>query len=478
MSPLQEQALPGCRPDGVMLVDLEAALLAAPPRAEAVIAAVRRDLRKLGELGRAWWRGGKEWSRFLEESLAGYPGEHLPIREDVLACLKDLQRNGKKIFFLTHLPPAWVRAFLTQHGLAGEILALEGDRQASRSHKLAAAQQWCAAQAAATPQIWDCPDRTAEPSLRRVIAEHNILFFPSDAPPCPWGARLRATVEALRPHQWVKNVLVFIPLLVGHQWGSAARLGAAGLALVAFSATASSVYVLNDLFDLDADRRHPQKRRRPFAAGRLPVTAAPLLLAVLVAVALGVSALLPALFLGTLGLYAFCSLAYALWLKWKPMIDVVLLAELYTLRVLAGGVVVGVTPSEWLLGFSLFMFLSLAFAKRHAELTRLKSESQWGARGYLVHDLGLIETLGAASAYLAVLVLALYIQAPGTRALYHQPAALWLLCPLLLYWTSRLWLIARRGLLDEDPIVFAFRDRVSLAVATLCAAILAVATFC
>lgn len=166
-----------------MLVDLEAALLAAPPRAEAVIAAVRRDLRKLGELGRAWWRGGKEWSRFLEESLAGYPGEHLPIREDVLACLKDLQRNGKKIFFLTHLPPAWVRAFLTQHGLAGEILALEGDRQASRSHKLAAAQQWCAAQAAATPQIWDCPDRTAEPSLRRVIAEHNILFFPSDAPP-------------------------------------------------------------------------------------------------------------------------------------------------------------------------------------------------------------------------------------------------------------------------------------------------------
>lgn len=236
--------------------------------------------------------------------------------------------------------------------------------------------------------------------------------------------------------------------------------------------------MLNDLFDLDADRRHPQKRRRPFAAGRLPVTAAPLLLAVLVAVALGVSALLPALFLGTLGLYAFCSLAYALWLKWKPMIDVVLLAELYTLRVLAGGVVVGVTPSEWLLGFSLFMFLSLAFAKRHAELTRLKSESQWGARGYLVHDLGLIETLGAASAYLAVLVLALYIQAPGTRALYHQPAALWLLCPLLLYWTSRLWLIARRGLLDEDPIVFAFRDRVSLAVATLCAAILAVATFC
>jgi 4-hydroxybenzoate polyprenyltransferase len=460
-----------------VLVDLEAALLAALPRAEAVIAAVRSNPRKLWELGRAWWQGGKEWSRFLDECLAVYPGDHLPIREDVLACLKDLQRTGGKIVFLTNLPPAWVRAFLAQHGLAGEILPLEGDRQASRSHKLAAAQQWCAAHAVPAPQIRDCQGRTRESAPRQAGSEQNTVLLSGDTPPLSMGHRLRATVEALRPHQWVKNILVFIPLLVGHQWDSASRLGAAGLALVAFSATASSVYVLNDLFDLDADRRHPQKRRRPFAAGRLPVTTAPFLLAVLVTVALGACALLPGLFLGTLGLYAFCSLAYALWLKWKPMIDVVLLAGLYTLRVLAGGVVVGVTPSEWLLGFSLFMFMSLAFAKRHAELTRLKSESQWGARGYLVHDLGLIETLGAASAYLAVLVLALYIQAPGTRTLYRQPAALWLLCPLLLYWTSRLWLIARRGLLDEDPIVFAFRDRVSLGVATLCGAILAVATF-
>ena len=297
------------------------------------------------------------------------------------------------------------------------------------------------------------------------------------APPNRMVLSLRAAVEALRPHQWVKNVLVFVPLLVGHQWGSAWRVFSALLALVAFSATASAVYVLNDVLDLAADRQHPQKRRRPFAAGRLPVTAAPGLLAILAAVALGICIPLPGMFHALLGLYAVASLAYAMWLKSKPMIDVVLLAGLYTLRVLAGGAVAGITPSEWLLGFSLFMFMSLAFAKRHAELHRLKSELQWGTRGYLVHDLGLIETLGAASGYLAVLVLALYIHAPATRELYRQPAVLWLLCPLLLYWTSRLWLIARRGLLDEDPIVFAFRDRVSLAVAALCAVILAAATF-
>lgn len=281
----------------------------------------------------------------------------------------------------------------------------------------------------------------------------------------------------MRPHQWVKNLLVFIPLLVGHQWGSAVRILATTLALVAFSMTASAVYVLNDVLDLQADRRHPQKRRRPFAAGRLPVTAAPVLLAVLLSLAALTCLPLPGLFDACLSLYAVSSLAYALWLKWKPMIDVVLLAGLYTLRVLAGGVVADVTPSEWLLGFSLFMFLSLAFAKRHAELARLKSELKWGARGYLVHDLGLIETLGAVSAYLAVLVLALYIHAPATRELYRQPVVLWLLCPLLLYWTSRLWLIARRGLLDEDPIVFAFRDRVSLIVAAICTSVLALATF-
>jgi 4-hydroxybenzoate polyprenyltransferase len=274
----------------------------------------------------------------------------------------------------------------------------------------------------------------------------------------------------------VKNLLLLVPPLVGHQWGQQAVVGAAMVAFVAFCAAASAVYVLNDLLDLEADRQHPHKRGRPLAAGDLPLRVAPLLVLLLCGIAAACAWLLPLPFAGLLGLYGLSSLTYAVWLKHKPMIDVVLLAGLYTLRVLAGGAATQIVPSEWLLGFSLFMFMSLALAKRHAELYRLKTELGWGTRGYLVHDLGLIQSLGAASGYLAVLVLALYIHAPSTRMLYQHPQYLWLLCPLLLYWVSRLWLIACRGLLHEDPIVFAFHDRVSLMVALLHVAILGIAT--
>lgn len=270
---------------------------------------------------------------------------------------------------------------------------------------------------------------------------------------------------------------MFVPALVGHQWAKWDVLASSACALMAFCLTASAVYVLNDLLDLQADRQHPQKRLRPFAAGDLPLAAAPWLLGLLVIFAAACCWRLPMVFAGWLALYGVSSVSYSVWLKHKPMIDVVLLAGLYTLRVLAGGAASDIVPSEWLLGFSLFIFMSLAFAKRHAELARLKAELSWGTRGYLVHDLGLIETLGATSGYLAVLVLALYIHAPITRTLYRHPEYLWLLCPLLLYWISRLWLLARRGLLHEDPIIFAFRDRVSLMVGVLCVAVIAMSLF-
>ncbi len=283
--------------------------------------------------------------------------------------------------------------------------------------------------------------------------------------------RARAALRSLRPHQWVKNALVFLPPLLAHSVQPALWLKAL-LAFVAFSLCASSVYVLNDLLDLHADRAHARKRHRPFASGELPLGfglwAAPVLLALSVAVAWALS---PA-FGGVLGAYYSVTVGYSLWLKRVALLDVLILAGLYTVRIIAGGVAAQVVVSEWLLGFSLFLFTSLAFVKRYSEVHALRREGRDEAhgRGYRAQDLELLQSLGASAGYLAVLVLALYVSSQDVTRLYLHPERLWALVPLMLYWVSRVWLLAHRGQMHDDPIVFAIRDRQSYAVALLAGA--------
>ena len=278
-------------------------------------------------------------------------------------------------------------------------------------------------------------------------------------------------VSLMRPHQWTKNLLLLVPAILAHDL-TAGTLAAALAALVCFCACASAVYVINDWLDVDFDRAHPQKRYRPLAAGTVDLVLAPPIAALLAAVGFGLATLvLPWGFLASLAIYVGASFAYSLWLKREPMADVLVLAGLYTTRLVAGGLATGVPLSEWLLAFSMFLFLSLALAKRHAELTRLAAESAIAAegRGYLVADRSLIGTLGPAAGYLTVLVLALYLNSEKVQTLYAQHLLLWLICPLLLYWISRLWLLANRGELNEDPVVFAITDRTSLIVAGIAA---------
>lgn len=288
--------------------------------------------------------------------------------------------------------------------------------------------------------------------------------------------RIRPLVAVLRPHQWTKNLLLFVPFVLAHEI-SWENLASAALAAFCFCVGASAVYVLNDLVDLPSDRQHPLKRSRPFAAGTLDRALAGPLVSVLAAVGFGLALLLPWSFAACLAFYIAASLIYTLWLKREPMADVVLLAGLYTVRLVAGGLATGVPVSEWLLAFSMFVFASLAFAKRHAELARVgrQGDSAAAGRGYLVGDQSLIGSIGPASGYLAVLVLALYLNSDKVRELYIHRTVMWLLCPLLLYWLSRLWLLANRGQLHEDPVVFALTDRASLIVATLSAVILVIA---
>lgn len=279
----------------------------------------------------------------------------------------------------------------------------------------------------------------------------------------------RTWLAALRPHQWLKNVLVFVPVLAAHAVFEDAAAVHALLAFVAFSLCASAAYVFNDLLDLDADRRHPRKRRRPFASGALPLRGGLLASVLCGLAAFALASALSAGFVGMLLVYAVLTLAYSLVLKRIAMLDVVTLAGLYTLRMLGGAVAVPVPASSWLLAFSMFLFLSLAMVKRHAELRTLAASgaSALAGRGYVADDLPLVRSLGTASGYLSVLVFALYINSAASLALYARPAVLWLLAPLLLYWISRVWLLAGRGAMHDDPVVFALTDRVSLVVLAL-----------
>jgi 4-hydroxybenzoate polyprenyltransferase len=303
------------------------------------------------------------------------------------------------------------------------------------------------------------------------VARVERVFAPPPRAPALW--------RALRLHQWAKNLLLFLPLLAAHQVGNGAQLLAAGLAFLAFGLTASAVYLLNDLLDLSADRRHPSKCRRPFAAGTLPLAWGLLLAPLLLLGAAAISGLwLPAPFGAVLVGYFLLTSAYSFALKRLPILDVMTLAALYTLRVIAGAAAVAIWPSFWLLAFSLFLFLSLALVKRYAELDGLQARGELTAagRGWQVADLPLIGGLGAASGMAAVLVLALYIDSEPARRLYQLPEALWLLTPLLLYWVSRLWFKTHRGEMHDDPVVFALRDRVSLGIGGVAVAIVLLAT--
>ncbi|MDQ2669210.1 MAG: UbiA family prenyltransferase [Gemmatimonadota bacterium] len=287
----------------------------------------------------------------------------------------------------------------------------------------------------------------------------------------------RALVAALRMPQWVKNVLVFVPVVLDHEFTNADAVSRAFLGFAAFCLAASAGYIFNDIHDIEADRKHPEKRRRPFAAGTLSVGAGKIAAGLLLAAAAGISLLLPPDFRALLLVYLISTASYSLWFKEIPVLDVLILASLYALRVLAGIAAAEVRFSAWLLAFAMFLFLSLAFVKRYSELFRLRAESATAAdrRGYTVDDLSWLGSMGASAGYLSVLVLALYIDSPQVRLLYTEPWMLWLACPLLLYWIGRMWMKAHRGRIAEDPIVATARDPVSYGIAAIMALILAAA---
>jgi len=408
----------------------------------------------------------------------------LPYREPLLAFLAEERLSGRRLVLATAADARVAQKVAAHLGLFDAVVASDGAVNVSGAHKARALREACREEgfvyvgdAPIDLEVW----RHAQGAIlvgggcKLAARVANVeRTFEDEAGP---QHRVREVLRAARLHQWVKNALVFVPLALAHQVFNPALLGAALLAFLAFGLCASSVYVQNDLLDLEADRHHPRKRLRPFASGALPLKFGLALAPALLLAAALVALLLPPLFLGVLGLYFALTLSYSFYFKQVAIVDVLLLALLYTVRIVAGAVATGLTVSPWLLAFSMFFFLNLAFVKRFSELRALTGESSLRARGYTSDDLEGLADLGVASGYVSVLVVALYINSDAVTELYRTPALLWLLCPLLVYWVSRVWLLARRGQMHDDPVVFALRDRVSYAIGVLAAGVVALAAW-
>jgi len=289
------------------------------------------------------------------------------------------------------------------------------------------------------------------------------------APKRTFGSIALALIESLRPYQWTKNALVFVPVAAAHRLAETHRIGAATRMFIAFCLCASAVYLLNDSLDVSADRMHPHKQHRPIASGRLPRTVALLLVPALLAAALTTASPLGFGCVGVLALYFALMVAYSLRLKAVVLLDSLLLAGGYALRVLGGGVAVHIRPSARLLAFCVFLFFSLALLKRYAELALLKLRDgpATHARGYLLEDQEVVLVLGGSSGILSVLVLAIYMSTGNIERFYSRSELIWATSVLLLYWVSYLWLMAHRGRMTDDPLIFAIRDRLSIVLVAL-----------
>lgn len=398
----------------------------------------------------------------------------LPYRNEVLSFLMVEKQSGKELVLASASDEHIVKRVADHLGLFSAVLASDGITNLSGSNKLRALERY--AGGGGFDYIGN--SRHDLPLWR--VAKQAILVGPS-----PWLLRkarricsgervivpkangLSALFGALRIHQWVKNVLLFVPLIMAHRITDMALVLKGSLAFAAFSLCASSVYIINDLVDLESDRRHPRKRERPFASGSLQIQTGIVLAPLLLAGALLIAALLlSALFTAILSSYFLLTMAYSLYFRRKLLLDVLLLAGLYTVRILAGAIAVSVIASPWLLTFSMFLFLSLAFLKRFTELRLMEENNQihHSGRGYVLSDIMMLQNVGSTSGYLAVLVLALYINSREVVELYQHPWVLWLIGPCLLYWITRMWFLAHRGQMTDDPILFAVRDRKSYMV--------------
>jgi len=480
---------------GVALcVDLDGTLVKSDTLLDTVLVLARQRPMELVHIPGWIAQGRAAFKRHLTE-LVKLDVEYLPYNRPLLEYLRQEYGEGREIYLATAADRELAERIAAYLGIFAGVLASDGATNLAGGNKLAAfrakfGENFCyignarpdveLLAACVSPMVAN-PDRALLAGMKRTGTVAVARFEDR-------GAVLRSWLKAIRLHQWAKNMLIFVPLLLAHQW-HLRTFGGAITGFFSFGMCASATYILNDLLDLEADRRHPRKRRRPFAAGDLSAIAGVMVMGLLMLGALALALALPHVFnalpgtavlaspysfLGWLALYTTVTLSYSLYLKRKLLLDVFVLSGLYTVRIMAGSAATGIPMSPWLAGFGVFFFLSLAFVKRFSELEGLRERgaSVSNGRGYFVSDLEQLRALGTGAMYAAVVVLSIYINNPETNFLYAHPVRLWVVVPVLLLWLSQVWMLASRGEMHDDPVVFAITDKRSLLLGMLMAAVI------
>jgi len=409
---------------------------------------------------------------FLSSAIEINPAT-LPYNSEILSWLKQQKIEGRTLVLATASHRLLAESVAKHLNLFVEILATEGEinLKSYEKQKLLVSKygekgfDYIGNEMADLP-IWKSAQNayvvsTSRSLIAKVKAIGNLVqVFDSNKPPV-W----QSLIKAMRPHQWLKNLLIFVPLFAAHLYADVPSIINATLAFIVFGLSASSAYILNDLVDINDDRHHPRKKLRSFAAGNVSLLYGWLLWPTLLAVAFIISIwTLPRVFILVQATYLALTVAYSFFLKKKVIVDVITLAGLYSIRIIAGIAALSVPLSFWLLSFSMFIFLSLALVKRFSEIKSIQtfeSPVKLLGRGYYLDDLELVSSMGIGAGYISVLVLALYIHEISITHLYSFPELIWLSCPLLLFWISRIWFIAHRGRMHDDPVFFAAKDRVS-----------------
>jgi 4-hydroxybenzoate polyprenyltransferase len=396
----------------------------------------------------------------------------LPYNRPLIEWLTKQRAAGRRLVLCTASDGKFANAVASHIGIFDEVLFSNGQRNLAGSHKADALVERFGERgfdyvgnASADLAVWQHARRavvvSGNDALRRAAQRSCTLECGFDAP----ARGLPAWLRMLRMHQWLKNALLAVPLLAAHQLENVDAWRSVLLAFLSFSICASAVYIANDLLDLESDRRHPRKRNRPFASGAMPLALGASLVPLLLVTSIALAWFVNAQFLGSLLAYLAITTMYSLGLKRIVLLDCLLLATLYTLRIVAGSAAANLGLSFWLLAFSIFLFLSLAFVKRYAELLlhAQSGSAKTSGRGYRTTDATLVQVMGIASGYGSVLVLALYLQSDAVVRLYATPQWMWGAVPVMLFWVSWIWLLAHRGEMHDDPMVFAVKDPPSLA---------------
>lgn len=470
--------------DLVLAVDLDGTLTPADTLHELALQLLRE--RPLDIFALPFWllRGRAALKQRIAQRIQPNPVS-LPYNEMLLSWLKTEHASGRKLALCTASDQRVADAIAQHLEIFDDVIASDGSSNLAGARKREALEQrygikgfdyagnsradlvvWEGARHAIVVNATKDVERKAQQraTVTKTIPRQSITF---------------TTIRRmLRIHQWVKNLLLGVPLLAAHQFQDAGALTALVLAFISFSFCASAVYIANDLLDLESDRRHARKRLRPFAAAVVPIPYGLVIAPVLLVVSFSLAWFVAPAFVAWLSVYFVMTCAYSLVLKRIALVDSLLLAGLYTLRIVAGGAAVGIVVSFWLLALAIFLFLSLAFVKRFAELV---TQAEMGGehihgRGYAVGDAPLVQSMGVASGYLSVLVLALYLNSEAVAQLYAYPQLIWFAIPVMLLWVSWVWLKAHRGEMYDDPIVFAIKDKASLAMGAIVAITFVVAS--